>query len=229
MEHIYLRFQHLLDNFNLPFLQPRDLERYCQAIHNKGAALDHCFGFVDSNVRAVCRPGENQRVIITGTKKSTPLNFRLLLFQMGSSHICTVQLRENAMTLNCYKCQIFCQKLIQFARDTRGRLLCIYGDPAYHVNIHLQSPFRNVPLTPAQRSFNKSVSQQRVSVEWVFGDIISWWKFMEFKKNLKMYLSAVGKMFLTCALLTNARTCLYGNLTSEYFDCQPPTLENYFM
>ena len=120
-------------------------------------------------------------------------------------------------------------KLQQSAIDTNGRALCIYGDPAYHINIHLQAPFRQVHLTPAQQWFNSSMSALRVSVEWLFKDIINYWKFMDFKKNLKIYLSAVGKMYLTCALLTNARKCLYGNQTSEYFGCQAPSLENYFV
>ena len=35
-------------------------------------------------------------------------------------------------------------------------------------------------------------------------------------------------MYLICALLTSAKTCLYSNITSQYFDCKPPSLENYF-
>ena len=119
-------------------------------------------------------------------------------------------------------------KLQQYALDLQGQPLCIYGDPAYPIRVHLQAPFFN-PITANQKAFNKSMSQVRVSVEWLFGDIINWFKFLDFKKNLKIGLSAVGKMYLTCALLTNARTCLYGNLTSEYFGCEPPSLENYFL
>ena len=118
--------------------------------------------------------------------------------------------------------------LQQYARATQGRLLCMYGDPAYQINVHLQSPFRNVPLTADQKAY-KAMSQVRVSVEWLFGDIVNWFKFLDLKKNLKIYLSAIGKMYLTCALLTNAITCLCGDFTSSYFDCQPPTLEYYYV
>ena len=95
--------------------------------------------------------------------------------------------------------------------------------------LHLQAPFRNVNLTPLQQAYNTSMSQVRVTVEWLFGDIVNWFKFIDFKKNLKIFLSPIGKMYITCALLTNARTCLYGNQTSIFFDCEPPTLENYFV
>ena len=65
-------------------------------------------------------------------------------------------------------------------------------------------------------------------MEWLFGDIINSFKFLDYKKNLKIGLSSVGKMYIVCALLRNALTCLYGNQTSEFFDLEPPTLEEYF-
>ena len=49
-----------------------------------------------------------------------------------------------------------------------------------------------------------------VIVEWLFEDII---KFLDFKRNLKIGMSSVGKMYLVCALLNNAITCLHGNLS----------------
>ena len=97
------------------------------------------------------------------------------------------------------------------------------------LRVHLQRPFRGNRITPQQTAFNKSMSQVRVAVELLFGDITRWWAFMDFKKNLKINLSAIGKMYLICALLTNAKTCLYGNMTSQFFNCDPPSLEDYFV
>ena len=45
---------------------------------------------------------------------------------------------------------------------------------------------------------------------------------------MKINLSAVGKMYVVCALLENAHTCLYGNLVSSKFELQPPSLCEYF-
>jgi hypothetical protein len=72
------------------------------------------------------------------------------------------------------------------------------------------------------------MSSVRVGVEWVFGDVTNYFKFLDFKKNLKIGLSAVGKMYSVCALLRNALTCLYGSTTSSYFQVEPPTLQEYF-
>ena len=98
-----------------------------------------------------------------------------------------------------------------------GQPMYLYGDPAYPLRVHLQAPFRNRQLTPAMEEFNKSMSAVRVSVEWIFGDIINYFKFLDFKKNLKIGLSSVDKMYIVAALLRNALTCLQSNSTSCFF------------
>ncbi len=65
-------------------------------------------------------------------------------------------------------------------------------------------------------------------MEWIFGEIVSYFKFVDFKKNLKLGLSPVGKTYMVSALLRNALTCLYGSNTAEYFGVQPLALEFYF-
>jgi len=57
-------------------------------------------------------------------------------------------------------------------------------------------------------AFNKDMSQVRVSVEWLFGDTVNYFKFLDFKKNLKIGMSSIGKLYLVSALLQNAITCM---------------------
>ena len=102
--------------------------------------------------------------------------------------------------------------------------MCVFGDPAYPLHVHLQAPFRHGILTPMMEGYNAEMSSVRVAVEWLFGDIINDFKFLDFKKNLKIGMSSVGKMYLVCALLNNAITCLYGNSTSEFFWAKPSFL-----
>ena len=83
------------------------------------------------------------------------------------------------------------------------------------------------PLTPEMRAFNTAMSGLRVSIEWFLGDIANYFKFIDYKKNLKIGMSAVGKQYVICALMRNALTCLYGNNTSEFFGVEPPSLETY--
>ena len=76
--------------------------------------------------------------------------------------------------------------------------------------------------------FNSAMSPLRASVEWLFGDIANYFKFVDYKKDLKIGLSSVGKMYIVCSLLRNALTCLYGNTTSEFYELDPPDLQDYF-
>ena len=82
--------------------------------------------------------------------------------------------------------------------------MCLYGDPAYPLRVNLQGPFKYAILTPQMQEFNAAMSVVRISVEWLFGDIINYFKFIDFKKNLKIRLSSVGKMYVVCAILRNA-------------------------
>ena len=72
------------------------------------------------------------------------------------------------------------------------------------LRIHLQAPFHETNLTQAMQDFNKSMSLVRVSVEWLFGDIANYFKCLDFKKNLKIGLSQIGKKYIVCAILRNS-------------------------
>ena len=54
-----------------------------------------------------------------------------------------------------------------------------------------------------QCNWNKAMSLVRVSVEWIYGDIANYFKFLDFKKNLKVNLSAVGKRYIVLNTLSN--------------------------
>ena len=68
------------------------------------------------------------------------------------------------------------------------------------------------------------MSKVRVSVEWVFGEIALLLKFCDFKQNLKIGLSPVGKTNSVLGLLRNAITFLYGSNNANYFGIEPPAL-----
>ena len=119
-------------------------------------------------------------------------------------------------------------ELERHAFSPTGQAMCIYGDPVYPHRVHLQRPFQYGALTHQMQSFNEYMSKVSSSVKWIFGDIINYFKFLDFKKNLKLDLSPIGKVYIVCALLRNTLTCLYGNTTSEFFQLDPPSLEDYF-
>ena len=60
------------------------------------------------------------------------------------------------------------------------------------------------------------------------GNICNYFTFIDFKRQMKVNLSPVGKKYFVCALQENARTCLYGNQVSEKFEIAPPSINEYF-
>ena len=219
----------LLRSLDQPFLSSRNLLRFANALHHKGAALDNCWGFIDGTVRPICRPKHNQRVVYNGHKRVHAINFQSVVTPSGiiANVFGPVEGRRHDSGMLAMSGLL--EELETYSFSPTGQPLCIYGDPAYPHRVHLQCPFaRRAVLSPVEQAFNESMSQVRVSVEWVFGDIVNYFKVTDFKKDLKIGLSAVGKFYIVSALLHNAMTCLYGNNTSTYFGVQPPTLDEYF-
>ena len=78
MDDIYDRFHHLLDSLDLVWLDP---EAFAEAVHEKGAPLTGCWGFIDGTPRPIARPVGNQRIMFSGHKRTHCLKFQVLKFQ----------------------------------------------------------------------------------------------------------------------------------------------------
>ena len=145
---------------------------------------------------------KNQRVLYNGHKKVHAIKFQSVAV-------------PNCLVANLYrpvegkrhdssmlaKSSLYNQ-LVLYSRATNGDPLCLYGDPAYPHRPQLQSPFKGARLTQNEMDWNSAMSSVRVSVEWILKDIINYCKFLDFKKNLKVQLSAVGKMYIACLYFT---------------------------
>ena len=85
LNHIYANYNRFFTGFNHPWLSRVALQSYANIIHDKGAALDFCWGFVDGTVRPVCRPNQNQRILYNGHQRvlsnGVLSNFKVWLFQ----------------------------------------------------------------------------------------------------------------------------------------------------
>ena len=72
--------------------------------------------------------------------------------------------------------------LEQYSINQNGNQLYIYGDLAYPLRPQLQTPFSKPQLNTQQPACNTTMSKARVVVEWVFGDIANFLKFLDYKK-----------------------------------------------
>ena len=179
-------------------------------------------------MRPLCKPDENQTILYNRHKRVHGIKFQSVVAPNGltASLIGPVEGRRHDSGM------LFDSGLLQelshysFAPD--GTPLCVYGDPAYPLRVHLQGPFKGAHLTPAEQQFNKAMSQVSVSVEWLFGDTVNYFAFLDFKKNLKIGLRPVFKMYIVWALLRNAHSCLYQSSTSKFFGIDPPQIQDYY-
>ena len=64
-----------LESWVQPFISPGHLHNYAVAVHQHGAPLENCFGFVDGTVRPISRPNRNQRVVYNGHMRVHAVTF----------------------------------------------------------------------------------------------------------------------------------------------------------
>ena len=183
MNELYQTWNRLLTDLNQDWLSPNHLEEFAAAVHNRGAALDNCWGFIDGTVRPICRPGQNQKCLYNSHKKVHAIKFQSIAAPSGLVANLFGPVEGKRHDSGMLARSGVLNQLQRFSLDTNGNPLCIYGDPAYPLRLHLQGPFRGAELTPIQHAWNESMSEVRVSVEWIFGDIINYFKFLDFKQK----------------------------------------------
>jgi hypothetical protein len=72
------------------------------------------------------------------------------------------------------------------------------------------------------------MSHVREPVEWVFKEVTKTFAFLDFAQNQKILLSPCGIFYMVAILLCNAHTILHYPQVPQYFNCPPPTLDEYF-
>ena len=74
--------------------------------------------------------------------------------------------------------------LERVAYSPAGRVLCIQGDPAYPLRPDLMAPYRVreiVKLKTNMQAFNEAMRSVRVSVVWLFGDVLNSFEFLDLR------------------------------------------------
>lgn len=229
---------------------------YCNnAIHSKLTELGcnlpfaseqngfRIFGFIDNTIISTARPGGGpssegvnarrkdpliQRAFYNGWKKQHGIKFQTLDLPNGlNAHI--------VGPFSCRKNDLFLlrdSQINQKLSDLQTNNLIqykVYGDSAYMVlnDTHIRARYPTEGITPQQTIENKVLSKCRESIEWNYGQLKEMWSFIDFKKNLKLLKSPIGVVCVCAMILRNAYVTMNGNITSTYFNYQPPTLEDW--
>ena len=220
-----------------------DAATFAKAVHEAGAPLDDCWGFVDGTARPIARPVKNQSVVYSGHKRYHCLKFQVEtpFSSIHANNVFCLQCvtAPNGLIAHMYgpiagrrhdaymlRVSGLENKLATITKPDNSPYI-IYGDPAYGLSRTILAPYRGCQLTTQQKDFNKAMSSVRVSVEWTLGKIVTYFSYLDFKRSNKVLLQPIGKYYLVAALLTNCHTCLYGSQTSTFFGVDPPSLETY--
>ena len=204
-----------------------DHELFAQVVTNKGAVLNNIWGFLDGTQGRICRPHDGQEAVFNGHKRIHSLKYQSLMCPNGiiAHFFGPVEGRRHDSAMYY---QSGLDDLISDINDSNNETLAIYGDSAYAFRRYLITPFKGSKLTQAQHDFNKNMASMRTSVEWGFAKMFAEFAFLDYHKNMKVFLQPVAKFYYVGAILINAHTCLYGSQTGEYFGLEPPALEDYF-
>ncbi len=107
-----------------------------------------------------------------------------------------------------------------------------YGDGIFQCLSHCKSKHAvgvHDNLTPRQIEENAAMTSMRIANEWDYGFTALLWPRVKDKSSNKIRNGEnVSMIYFVGTLLRNCRVCLHGSITSQYFNCQPPELEDYF-
>ena len=106
-------------------------------------------------MRGIARPQENQRVMCNGHKRIHSINFSVVIPNglIANLHGPFDGKRYDSTMLQ----QTGILNELRRVAFHNGHPLCLYGDPAYPLGIHLQAPFKNIQLTPQMVLYNAAM------------------------------------------------------------------------
>ena len=73
----------------------------------------------------------------------------------------------------------------------------VYGDAAYPLVSLIRRGLNGANLIAARKAFNHANSSPGISVEWAFGKVVQLFPFIDFRKNLNVFLQPVGKYYIS--------------------------------
>lgn len=91
----------------------------------------------------------------------------------------------------------------------------------------MEVPLQVANLSAAKKAVNAALSKVRVAVRWIFKGIKMNFATVDLKKRKKIRQAPASSLYLASMLLCTFSNCIYLKKVVQYFDCRPPTLEEY--
>ena len=83
MDYLFDEYSHLLADLNQPWLSRDRLRHFAATIHDRGALLENCWGFIDGTVRPLCKRDQNQRILCNRHKRVHRIKFQSVVAPNG--------------------------------------------------------------------------------------------------------------------------------------------------
>jgi len=230
--HTINTFRQAVYRLSLPYLATPSLFKprqayYAELVYNKSdGAINNVWGFIDGTLRRTCRPTYFQRAAYSGHKRSHGIKFQLVLAPDGlivSLFGPIAGARHDSFMLGK-------SNLVQQLRDmteNNNLIYSLYGDPAYPQSAYILGGFNNPANGSHKAAWNTAMSKVRIVVEWGFNEIITSWRYLDFKASMKIFGAPIAQYYIIGGFFTNCRNCLYGTQTQDYFDATTLSLEEY--
>ena len=181
MKFVCDRLGDFLKIMNPHWLVPVIFQLFSDTIHESRSPSDNCWGLIDGTIPPICRPRKDQYILYNGYKKVHAIKFQSVVVPNGliANLYDPAEGRRHGSSM-LGDSGLF-RDLRQHVHRPSNNILCLYGNPGYLLRPQLMGPFQGGAKTPLQNSWIKAMSQLRVSVEWIFVDILDYFKFLDFK------------------------------------------------
>ena len=211
---------------------PVDLDcliRYCAAFVSKG--IPECLRIVavlDAKKHNSCRPTHYQR---TQFKRKKGHGFQYQTLESPDGLVMHCAYAGDGSRGDAYL--LWASNLQPFWRAHYFlHFFCMLADSAYGNNDIVIALFKRrrgeLTLPLVRRTFNSLLSPIRTEVEWGYEKIVRDWAMIDFEKKIQIEKCNVEALFHLAVWLTNVKTCARrGNQISKWFNCEPPTLDEY--
>ena len=212
----------------------KGLQRYADAVGERGFGSNLIYSFVDGSFFESARPGYKQRRAYSGYYRGHSLKFQAIVTPDG---IITLSLPfwANAHDRAIYEEDESSQRLVNLL-DTKilegEQALYLYGDNAYYGCSFVQAPFNHPNghgyLSGPKQAFNGHLASARIAMENAFGDLTNRFTYNSAHFALFSEGQPIGSYYYTACFLGNILCCIReGNLVSSRYRCSPPLLEEY--
>ena len=209
-------------------LSPEQCREFAQCIEVI-CGMPIVVGFIDGTVRPICKPQLLQAQLYNGKDRVHSLKYQAINTPDGIiRHMAGPYPGSRHDMFALHQSEVIPNWIAKFPRRDDGVPHVIYADQGYCVMPGIETPYADGDFDFEHEAYNQAMSSARISVEWEFGAILQNWAALDLKRMHQLMSNRkIGQTYIVAALLTNMVNCLRPNITSQYFKCNPPSLQEY--